>query len=63
MFMTHAKWTNRINQQKVFVGFLLDQQNFSVGILLDQYTTFPVETNRSVGFVGPISYSIGPIPT
>ena len=43
MFMTHAKWTNRtnrMNQQSVFVGFLLDQQNFSVGILLDQYTTF-----------------------
>ena len=42
---------NQMNQQKVFVGFLLDQQNFSVGILMDQYTTFHIETNRSVGFL------------
>ena len=65
MYVTRAEWTNRtnrMNQQKVFVGFLLDQQNFSVGVLLDQYTTFPIETNRSISFVGPISYSIGPIP-
>ena len=37
----------------------MDQHNFSVGFLLDQYTTFPIETNIPVGFVGPISSSIG----
>ena len=37
----------------------MDQHNFSIGFLLDQFTTFPIESNIPVGFVGQISSSIG----